>query len=153
MSTHAAPLIPLSEISETFTLLEDWEDRYRYIIELGQKLPPLPETDKTGTNQVSGCASQVWIVTHFDQGQSVDQSPPRLQFSGESDAHIVRGLVAIILSIYTNKTPQDILSIDALDIFKQLGLSDHLSTQRANGVRAVMGRILSDAKRAADTPT
>lgn len=140
--THTIP--QLTEIAETFSLLDDWEDRYSYIIELGQKLPPLDDTHKTSHNLVSGCASQVWIVTHIDAAQS----PARMIFIGESDAHIVKGLVSIILSIFSHKTAKEVLETDALTIFKELGLSEHLSTQRANGVRAVINRIRTDAQQA-----
>jgi cysteine desulfuration protein SufE len=137
-------MLDLHTIAETFALLEDWEDRYAYIIELGQKLPPLAVEEKTPAHLVSGCASQVWIVTTLN----THKSPPVLDIRGESDAHIVKGLVALVLAIYSGKTPQEILNLDALAIFNDLGLGDHLSTQRANGVRAVMARIRDAAKHA-----
>jgi cysteine desulfuration protein SufE len=134
----------LATIRDTFALLEDWEDRYGYVMELGRALEPLSSDQKIPVNQVSGCASQVWIVTDVNS----TTSPPILQLKGDSDAHIVKGLVAIVLTIYSGKNAQEILNTDALDIFADLGLSDHLSSQRANGVRAVMARIRSDAQSA-----
>ena len=144
MTQQHAPQPPtLAEIAETFSLLDDWEDRYGYIIELGQKLPALDGIHKTSDNLVSGCASQVWIVTQADHSHV----PSQIVLKGESDAHIVKGLVAIIMSVYNHKTAQEVLATDALTIFKGLGLSEHLSTQRANGVRAVINRIRVDAQR------
>jgi cysteine desulfuration protein SufE len=137
----------LDTIAETFALIDDWEERYAYIIELGQKLPTLALDEKTPAHLVSGCASQVWIVTSLN----MSKTPPVLDIRGESDAHIVKGLVALVLAIYSGKTPHDILTLDALAIFKELGLSEHLSTQRANGVRAVMARIRDVAKQALST--
>ena len=131
----------INEIIENFGFLEDWEDRYRYLIELGKDLPELPENERTEDNRVKGCASQVWVVT------SVDRSglEPVLSFKGQSDAHIVKGLVALTLALYSDKTAREILSIDALDLFRRLGLAEHLTPQRSNGVRSMVDRIRRDA--------
>lgn len=131
----------LKTIIDNFDLLEDWEDRYRYVIELGKTLPPLPEDEKNEDNRVRGCASQVWVVTDVDRSGA----EPRLTFRGDSDAHIVKGLVALILTIYSGHTAKEILNIDALDIFASLGLKDHLTPQRSNGVRSMVERIRRDA--------
>lgn len=131
----------LKTIIDNFDLLEDWEDRYRYVIELGKTLPPLPEDEKNEDNRVRGCASQVWVVTDVDRSGA----EPHLTFRGDSDAHIVKGLVALILTIYSGHTAKEILNIDALDIFASLGLKDHLTPQRSNGVRSMVERIRRDA--------
>lgn len=131
----------LKTITDNFELLDDWEDRYRYVIELGKMLAPLPEADKTEDTRVRGCASQVWVVTDVDRSGA----EPRLTFRGESDAHIVKGLVALILAIYSGHTKSEILNTDALAIFASLGLSEHLTPQRSNGVRSMVERIRRDA--------
>jgi cysteine desulfuration protein SufE len=131
----------IDDILENFALLDDWEDRYRYVIELGKELDPLPESDRTAKNKVLGCASQVWLSTRVDRSQR----PPRLTFIGDSDAHIVRGLVAIAISLFNGKTPSEILNIDAEAIFNRLGLREHLTAQRSNGLKALVDRIRSDA--------
>lgn len=131
----------LKTITENFELLEDWDDRYRYLIELGKMLAPLPESAKTEENRVKGCASQVWVLTETDRSGA----EPRLTFRGDSDAHIVKGLVALILTIYSGHTASDILKMDTLEIFSSLGLKDHLTPQRSNGVRSMVERIRRDA--------
>jgi cysteine desulfuration protein SufE len=131
----------IEEILENFALLDDWEDRYRYVIELGRELAPLPESERTARNKVRGCASQVWLSTHVDRSQR----PPRLTFVGDSDAHIVRGLVAIAIALFDGKTPSEIISTDAEALFDRLGLREHLTAQRSNGLRALVDRIKSDA--------
>jgi cysteine desulfuration protein SufE len=131
----------IDEIIENFALLEDWEDRYRYVIELGKELDPLAQWDRTPKNKVHGCASQVWLSTHIDR----DQQPPHLNFTGDSDAHIVRGLVAIAIAIFNDKAPSEILKTDAETVFEQLGLRQHLTAQRSNGLRALVDRIKVDA--------
>ena len=131
----------IDDILENFALLDDWEDRYRYVIELGKELDPLPESERTAKNKVLGCASQVWLSTRVDRGQR----PPRLTFIGDSDAHIVRGLVAIAIALFNGKTPSEILNIDAEAIFDRLGLREHLTAQRSNGLKALVDRIRSDA--------
>ena len=136
----------LDEIVETFDLLEDWEERYRFLIDLGRTLDPLPEAAHTEANRVRGCASQVWIATAVDHEEG---QPTRLAFKGDSDAHIVRGLVALTLALFSGKTPAEILDADFLALYAKLGLSDHLTPQRSNGVRAMVERIRSDARAAA----
>jgi cysteine desulfuration protein SufE len=130
----------LETIKSDFEFLDDWEDRYRYIIELGREMPPLAEIDKNPVNKVDGCASQVWLVS-----QATVTNPVLMSFHGDSDAHIVRGLVAIVTTAFTGKTPQDILNLNADDLLKSLGLDAHLSQQRSNGLRAMIRRIKSEA--------
>jgi cysteine desulfuration protein SufE len=136
----------LEEIIENFNYLDDWEDRYRYIIELGRTLEPLPEAAHTNANKVLGCASQVWLETSID---TAGPGEPIITFKGDSDAHIVRGLVALALAIYSGKTPSQIIVTDAQPVFSDLGLSAHLTPQRSNGVRSMVERIKSEARRAA----
>jgi cysteine desulfuration protein SufE len=142
---QAADIRPTSfeEILADFELLDEWEDRYRYVIELGRKLKPLPEEERSAENKVQGCVSQVWLSTtvHPD-------GVPRLTFVGDSDAHIVRGLVAILFAIYSGKTADEILSIDANDTLGKLYLNEHLTPQRSNGLMAMVKRIRSDAEAA-----
>jgi cysteine desulfuration protein SufE len=132
----------IDQIIDDFALLDDWEDRYRYVIELGRMLEPLPEAEHTEANKVRGCASQVWLVT--TRGE--DRSPPVLHFAGDSDALIVRGLVAIAIALFDGKTAAEILATDAHALFDQLGLKAHLTAQRSNGLRALVDRIKSDAE-------
>jgi cysteine desulfuration protein SufE len=132
------------EIVADFELLEDWEDRYRYVIELGRKLEPLPETARNATNKVQGCVSQVWVATRVDQTANA----PRLSFLGDSDAHIVRGLVAILFALYSGKTAHAILGIDANAVLSRLHLKEHLTPQRSNGLVAMVERIRKDAREA-----
>jgi len=131
----------IDQILEDFSYLEEWEDRYRYVIELGKALPDLSDADRTAENKVRGCASQVWLVTEPGDGPD-----PVLNLRGDSDAHIVRGLVAIVLAIYSGKRASEIASLDALDIFRSIGMIEHLSAQRANGLRSMVNRIQSEAK-------
>lgn len=132
----------LEAIETDFELLDEWEDRYRYVIELGRALPPLAETEKSAENKVRGCASQVWLVCERDQETG------RLRFRGESDAHIVQGLIAILLSIVNDKTADEILATDAHEIFGRLGLKDHLTPQRSNGLKSMINRIRAIAEHA-----
>ena len=136
----------LDAIRDDFALLDDWEDRYRYVIELGRGLAPLAEADRTEANKVRGCASQVWLATVVDKA-GVDRSgaAPVMRFTGDSDAHIVRGLVAILLTVYSGKTAAEILGTDALAILDGLGLREHLTPQRSNGVASMVERIRRDA--------
>lgn len=133
----------LDEIIETFSLIDDWEERYRYVIDLGRHAPPFPEECRTETNRVLGCASQVWLITEPGDGPD-----PVLRFRGDSDAHIVRGLVAIIVAFYSGKRASEILARDATTLFAELGLSEHLTPQRSNGVRSMVERIRRDAQEA-----
>lgn len=134
----------IDEIVCNFELLDDWEERYRYVIELGRLMEPLPKDAYNDVNKVQGCASQVWLQTGLD---STD-GEPLLHLRGDSDAHIVRGLVALLISLYSGKTPSEALSTDALALFKELGLSEHLTPQRSNGVRSMVERIRRDAQMA-----
>lgn len=135
----------VEEITDDFALIDDWEERYRYVIELGRSLDPLPEEAHNAANKVRGCASQVWLETKVHPGAD---DGPVLTFRGDSDAHIVRGLVAIIMATYSGKTAKSILATDALALFQQLGLIEHLTPQRSNGVRAMVERIRRDATKA-----
>jgi cysteine desulfuration protein SufE len=130
-----------NEIMDNFGFLEDWEDRYRYLIELGKDLPPLADSEMNEDTRVKGCASQVWVVTEINH----DGIEPVLSFRGQSDAHIVKGLVALTLALYSERSASDILSIDALDLFRRIGLAEHLTPQRSNGVRSMVERIRRDA--------
>jgi cysteine desulfuration protein SufE len=134
------PMAKIDDILADFEYLEEWEDRYRYVIELGKALPDLPDSDKTSDNKVRGCASQVWLISEIGDGQD-----PVMNFRGDSDAHIVRGLVAIVLAIYTGKKASEIAKLDALDTFRQIGMIEHLSAQRANGLRSMVARIQAEA--------
>jgi cysteine desulfuration protein SufE len=125
------------QIASDFAFLDEWEDRYRYIIELGRKLPPLPEAERTAENKVRGCASQVWLATHAADG--------RLHFEGDSDALIVRGLVALAIALFDGKTPAEVLATDAEAYFDRLDLRAHLTAQRSNGLRSLIDRIRADA--------
>jgi cysteine desulfuration protein SufE len=131
-------------IRADFALLDDWEDRYRYVIELGRTLPPLPDALRTDANKVRGCASQVWLASHVHQPASV--GPPVLAFQGDSDAHIVRGLIAILFAMFQDRTPETILGTDAQAAFAELGLKEHLTPQRSNGFFSMVERIRSDAR-------
>lgn len=134
----------IDQIIDDFAYLDDWEDRYRYVIELGKALPELPEALRTADNKVRGCASQVWLVVTPDTGAN-----PVLHLQGDSDAHIVRGLVAIVLAAYDGKRASEIAALDAADLFARIGLIEHLSAQRANGLRSMIARIREDARRLA----
>lgn len=135
----------IDEIIENFALLDQWDDRYRYVIELGRALPPLPENAHNEANKVRGCASQVWLLTHVKPDGAAG---PTLTFDGDSDAHIVRGLVALVLALYSGRTAPTILATDPAPLFTRLGLEQHLTPQRANGLRAMVERIKSEARAA-----
>lgn len=135
----------LDEIVDNFSLLEDWDDRYRYVIELGRALSPLAERDRTEANKVQGCASQVWLATTVHPN---GQGGPVLTFSGDSDAHIVRGLIAILFAMFSGQQARAILSTDAIAVFERLGLREHLTPQRSNGFRSMVERIRTDAQAA-----
>lgn len=134
----------IDEIIDNFAFLDDWEDRYRYLIELGRTLEPLPEAAHTEENRVRGCASQVWLQSTLgaEAGRRI------LHFRGDSDAHIVRGLVALTLAVYSGRTPREILETDAAKLYADLGLSEHLTPQRSNGVHSMIERIKADARAA-----
>jgi cysteine desulfuration protein SufE len=131
----------LDELIADFELIEDWDERYRYLIEIGRKLEPLPDAARTEANKVKGCASQVWLET-------IPGIDGRLSFRGDSDAHIVRGLVLLTLAIFSGRTAAEIVTADHAAVFDRLGLSQHLTPQRSNGVRAMVERIKADARRA-----
>ena len=135
----------IDEIIDNFSLLDDWDDRYRYLIELGRELPPLAAEAHNAANKVQGCASQVWLSKQFGRSHG---SEPLLNYLGDSDAHIVRGLIAILLTLYSGRTPQQILSTDAIAVFDEFGFREHLTPQRSNGLRAMVDRIRSDAREA-----
>lgn len=134
----------IETLKEDFAVIDEWEDRYRYVIELGRALPPLPEAERIPANKVQGCASQVWIAAH----QEKNGSEPRLSFTGDSDALIVKGLIAIIFRLFSDKAASEILAIDAGAILDELGLREHLTPQRSNGVASMVTRIKSDAQAA-----
>jgi len=138
----------IDEIIDNFALLDEWDDRYRDVIELGRELPPLPEAERTETNKVRGCTSQVWLVTHV---KADGAGGPVLSFEGDSDAHIVRGLVAILFALYSGKAAKAILDIDAISVFDKLGLRENLTPQRSNGLRSMVERIRADAEAALAT--
>lgn len=138
----------IDEIRDNFALLDEWDDRYRYVIELGRTLEPLPDGEHSPSNKVQGCASQVWLSRRLQRG---DAGEPVLSYLGDSDAHIVRGLIAILLTLLSDRTPKDILATDAVKVFNDLGFADHLTPQRSNGLRAMVERIRSDAKQALAT--
>ena len=127
----------IQDMIDDFAFLDDWEDRYMHVIDLGKGLPPLLDTDKTDANKVKGCASQVWLVSQRKNGIWT--------FSGDSDAHIVKGLVAIVLEIFSGRSAAEIAALDANDILSKLGLAEHLSAQRSNGLASMIGRIKSEA--------
>ncbi|MGQ7794599.1 SufE family protein [Faunimonas sp. B44] len=125
---------------EDFQFLDDWEDRYRYVIELGKELAPLSPDERCDANKVRGCASQVWLVTERSEGND-----PVLTFRGDSDALIVRGLIAVLLEIFSGRTAQEILAVDAEEVLAGLGLREHLTSQRSNGLSSMVARIRRDA--------
>jgi len=137
----------INEIRDNFALLDEWDDRYRYVIELGRTLKPLSEAEHSAENKVQGCASQVWLSKQLDRSKG----EPRLNYLGDSDAHIVRGLIAILLTLYSGHTPQQILSTDAIKVFDEFGFRDHLTPQRSNGLRSMVERIKNDARAALAT--
>ena len=135
----------IDEIVENFELLDEWDDRYRYVIELGRTLSPLPEDAHTEANKVRGCASQVWLLTHVKPD---GDAGPSLTFEGDSDAHIVKGLIAILFALYSGKRAKEIIDIDALALFDRIGLRENLTPQRSNGLRAMIERIQAEAREA-----
>lgn len=132
------------DIEENFAVLDDWEDRYRYIIELGQALPPLKAEERTAEHKVNGCISQAWLVSEPRQ----EAGRPVLNFRGESDALIVRGLVAILIALYSDRPAEDIVATDAIALFDRMGLREHLSTQRSNGLISMVDRMRGEARAA-----
>jgi cysteine desulfuration protein SufE len=133
----------LDDIRSDFALLDDWEDRYRYVIELGRGLAPLPEALRTEANKVRGCASQVWLAS---RARPRPGAAPVLELQGDSDAHIVRGLIAILFAMYAGRTTEEVLGTDARAVFAGLGLAEHLTPQRSNGFFSMVERIRNDAR-------
>ncbi len=136
--------LTIEQITDDFAVIDEWDERYRYIIDLGRKMTPLPAGRRTDDVKVRGCASQVWLISH----RETTDGTTRLTFEGDSDAMIVRGLIAILLALYSGKSPAQILGIDAKKTLSALGLDTHLSQQRSNGLFAMVERIRADARAA-----
>jgi cysteine desulfuration protein SufE len=134
----------VDELVESFGMLGEWEERYRYLIDLGRKLPPLPEHERTEANKVRGCMSQVWLASTLVPGP-----PARLELRGDSDAHIVKGLIALLFKLYAGRTPREILALDAKSVFERLGLENHITMNRRNGFYSMVERIRVLAENAA----
>jgi cysteine desulfuration protein SufE len=130
----------IDRIAEDFSLFSDWEERYAHVLDMAKSLPPLSADERIEKNKVRGCASQVWLVT-----ETRESDPGKLFFRGESDAHLVRGLIAVLLSIFSGRIPAEILSVDPREVFTRLQLKDALTQQRSNGLFAMMERIRRDA--------
>ncbi|MEP1230950.1 MAG: SufE family protein [Litorimonas sp.] len=128
----------IQDLIDDFAFLDDWEARYMHVIDMGKSMPPLSSAEKTDIYKVKGCVSQVWLVSEVQDG--------KLVFRGDSDAHIVKGLVAVVLRIFSNRRPAQIIAIDANDILKALELDEHLSPQRSNGLKAMIERIKNQAQ-------
>lgn len=137
----------IQEISDNFSVLDDWEDRYRYVIELGRELAPLTDEEHSAQYKVRGCASQVWLVSE----RIGESAPPVLRFRGDSDALIVRGLIGILIAMYSERPADEILALNAEQFFGDLGLKEHLTPQRSNGLASMVARIRSDAEAALKT--
>jgi len=133
----------IEEIVENFEFLEDWDDRYKYLIELGAMLDELPEAQRSRENKVQGCVSQVWVIS-----EASDDADPILKFWGASDAHIVSGLIAVAFAIFSGQKASDILATDEKLIFDQIDLSEHITPQRSNGLKSLVERIKLDARNA-----
>ncbi|MGH8443326.1 MAG: SufE family protein [Nevskiaceae bacterium] len=134
----------VDELVESFAMLGPWEERYRYLIELGRKLPSLPEAERVDANKVRGCMSQVWLAASVKPG-------PRLELRGDSDAHIVKGLVALLFKLYAGRTPREMIALDVKSVFERLGLETHITMNRRNGFYAMVERIRALAENAAAT--
>ena len=128
----------IQDLIDDFAFLEDWEARYMHVIDMGKSMPPLTPDEKVDIHKVKGCVSQVWLVSDMVDGKFI--------FRGDSDAHIVKGLVAVVLRIFSNRTPEQITTINANEILKLLDLDEHLSPQRSNGLKAMIERIQSQAR-------
>ena len=138
----AHPLSAIDTIRDDFAFLDDWEDRYRYVIELGRTLEPLSEAAHNDLNKVRGCVSQVWLESEM---KPTAEGGKILHYRGDSDSHLVRGLIAIAIALFSDRTPDEILAVDAVAAFRALDLEQHLTPQRSNGVRAMVERIRTDA--------
>ncbi|WP_417483012.1 SufE family protein [Maricaulis sp.] len=132
--THTTIQAEVEDLVEEFDLLDDWEQRYRYLIDMGKALPALPEAERTEESRVKGCVSQVWLIVEPGENDC-------LEFRADSDAHIVRGLAALLLRLYSGRSREEILSVDAREVLGRIGLSEHLSPQRSNGLNSMIGRI------------
>jgi len=143
-ATQTGQMQKIDQLVEDFELLDDWEDRYRYLIELGRDLPPFDEALRTPENKVRGCVSQVWLDTTVDRSAET----PVLSFAGDSDAHIVRGLIAILFALYSGRNANEIAETDAQAVFDRIGLIEHLTPQRSNGLASMVERIKRDARAA-----
>lgn len=130
----------IAAVEADFALFSDWEERFAYLIDLGRQLPPLAPHERSEATKVRGCASQVWLVTEPRDG--------RMHFRGESDAHLVKGLIAVLLQVFSGRTPAEILSVDPKDLAARLGLSDALTAQRSNGLFSMIARIRREAQAA-----
>ncbi|WKW50300.1 SufE family protein [Rhodomicrobium lacus] len=139
----------IDELVENFGFLDDWEDRYRYLIELGRALAPLEDAERNDVTKVRGCASQVWVVSNAT-GSGPDTV---IELRGDSDAHLVKGLIAVVLALFSGRTAREILSTDEKAVFKSLGLNDHLTPQRSNGLASMVQRIKRDALAASGAET
>lgn len=135
----------IDQITDDLSFLDDWEERYRYIIDLGKTLAPLADSERNEETRVRGCASQVWLVSAVEREGS---GPPRLRFRGDSDAHIVRGLVALAIALFSGKTADEVLKTDAQGYFARIGLKEHLTQQRSNGLASMIERIRTEARNA-----
>jgi cysteine desulfuration protein SufE len=138
MTAHSDINTEIEDLVDEFDLLGDWEERYKYLIDMGKVLPDMPEADRTDANKVKGCVSQVWLVTEPGEDAIV--------FRADSDAHIVRGLAALLLRLYSGRSREDILSVDAREVLRRIGLDEHLSPQRSNGLNSMIGRIRAAAE-------
>ena len=136
----------IEQIIDDFGILDSWDDRYRYVIELGRALPEFPEAARTDRNKVQGCASQVWFVSETQPPKN--GGGPVIELKGDSDAHIVKGLIAILFALYSGQPAKKILDTDAIALFNRLGLGEHLTPQRSNGFRSMVERIRADARAA-----
>jgi cysteine desulfuration protein SufE len=134
----------IEQIIDDFGVLDSWDDRYRYVIELGRALPEFPDDARTDRNKVQGCASQVWFVSETQPAKN--GGGPVIELKGDSDAHIVKGLIAILFALYSGQPAKKILDTDAIALFNRLGLGEHLTPQRSNGFRSMVDRIRADAR-------
>jgi cysteine desulfuration protein SufE len=137
----------IQQLSDEFALLPDWEERISYVIDLGRQLAALHEHERTEPNRVRGCASQVWLVS-----ERRPEAPEKLYFRGDSDAHLVRGEIAMLMRVFSGRTPQEILAVDPRALFERLGLKEALTQQRSNGLFSMIGRIQAEARAALSSP-
>lgn len=150
-SDHLMSDARVEELVDNFALFDDWEDRFRYLIDLGRRLEPMEPALKTEATKVRGCTSQVWIVDRVEPGTEPG-GPPTLHFIADSDAHIVKGLIAVLLEIYNGRPPEEILAVDIKDAIARLGFAQHLSPNRANGLFSMVERIRTLAVQEAASP-